>query len=388
MQNNRPLPPSRTRQAVIALGGAVLLAGLIGGIKYASIRAIQKQYASMGRPPEAVTTAFVEERTWRDHFDTVGTFAATRGVMLAAEEGGTVLKIPFESGAKVEAGQVLLELDHSVEDANLTGAQARAELARQNLARARSLRSQSALSAATLEDAQSKLQQSEAEVRSLQATIKRKTIQAPFAGRTGIRLVNQGEYVAPGRAVVPLHSMDPIFLNFSVPQQLLPQLQPGREVSVRVDAFREVPFLGRVSAVNPNVDQMTRTVEVQASLANADERLHPGMFAQVVLDLGSEQKVLAVPATSIVYAPYGNFVFTVHRATPAPDSGGDAAPTVRQQVVTVGERRGDVVAIVQGLSKGVEVVSSAGFKLQPGAAVRVKPEVQVPSAEQAVVSDS
>lgn len=382
MQNIQMRTPSRTRQALMALAVVLLLAGLLAGIKYGTILSLQRQYASMGRPPEAVTTAVVEEGIWRDHLETVGTFAAVRGVMLAAEEGGTVVRIAFESGAKVEAGQVLIELDHSVEDANLTGAEARAALARQNLARARSLRSQSALSAATLEDAQSKLQQSEAEVQSLRAIIQRKTIRAPFAGRTGIRLVNQGEYVAPGRALVPLHSMDPIFLNFSVPQQLLPQLEPEREVVVRVDAFPEVAFSGRVSAVNPNVDQMTRSVEVQSSLANADERLHPGMFARVVLDLGRERTVLTVPAASIVYAPYGNFVFTVQRGAAGAETGAESSQntgTVRQQVVTIGERRGDLVSITQGLTKGMEVVSSAGFKLRPDAVVAIKGQLQIPA---------
>jgi membrane fusion protein (multidrug efflux system) len=324
-------------------------------------------------------------KTWREGFDTVGSFVAVQGVTLSAEESGTVARILFESGSNVQAGQVLIELDHSVEEANLAGAISRAELARQNLTRARNLRSQSALSIATLEDAQSKLQQGEAEVRSLRAIIDRKTIKAPFAGKLGIRMVNVGEYVSAGTPLVPLHSIDPIFFNFSVPQQIVPALAVKSPIRVEVDAFPSEIFWGQVSAINPNVNQATRTVEIQAALSNVSGKLLPGMFGRVHLDLGGDKSVLTIPSSSVVYAPYGNFVFVVEHGK---DAEGKDSLSVRQQVVKLGARRGDLVSVVSGLAAGDEIVSTGGFKLRPGAAIVINNQVAPPKEENPQVQDS
>jgi membrane fusion protein (multidrug efflux system) len=247
------------------------------------------------------------------------------------------------------------------------------------------LRSQSALSIANLEDAQSKLQQSEAEVRSLRAIIERKTIKAPFTGKAGIRMVNVGEYVSAGTPLVPLHSIDPIFFNFSVPQQILPALKVKSPIRVEIDAFPGEVFSGEVSAINPNVNQATRTIEIQAALSNAAGKLLPGMFGRVHLDLGADASVLTIPASSVVYAPYGNFVFVIERKQ---DSEGKELLSVRQQIVKLGSRRGDVVSIVTGLAAGDEIVTTGGFKLHPGASVTVKNQIVAPSEENPQVQDS
>jgi len=380
--------PSRYRQIGYVVGAFVLVVVALGTVKFFQIRRAMMMAPKMG--PKAVTTTVVTERMWRKGFDTVGSFVAVQGTTLSAEEAGTVSRIVFESGSAVQAGQVLLELDRSVEEANLAGAQSRAELARQNLERARNLRSQSALSIANLEDAQSRLQQSEAEVRSLKAIIERKTIKAPFAGRTGIRMVNVGEYVSAGTSLVPLHAIDPIFLNFSVPQQILPNLKLTSAVRVEIDAFPEEAFTGEVSAINPNVNPTTRTIEIQAALSNLNGKLLPGMFGRVHLDLGVNTNVLAIPASSVVYAPYGNFVFVVQRKSA---SDGDKKPeegeiTARQQLVTLGDRRGDLVSILTGLSAGDEIVSTGGFKLIPGDAIVVQNQNSPSDAEKPSLQDS
>ncbi len=361
----------------------MLVVVILGVVKFLQIRRAMMMAPKMGA--EAVTTSSVSQSTWREGFDTVGTFVAVQGATLSAEEAGMVSRIAFESGSTVQRDQVLIELDRSVEEANLAGALSRAELARQNLDRARTLRSQSALSIANLEDAQSKLQQSEAEVRSLRAIIERKTIKAPFAGKTGIRMVNVGEYVSAGTPLVPLHSIDPIFFNFSVPQQILPALAVKSPIRVEVDAFPGEIFSGEVSAINPNVNPTTRTIEIQASLSNTSGKLLPGMFGRVHLDLGAERAVLTIPASSVVYAPYGNFVFVVQRAK---DSEGEEKLSVRQQVITLGSRRGDLVSVSSGIALGEEIVTTGGFKLRPGMEVSINNQTVPPGKENPTVQDS
>ncbi len=375
--------PSRYRQIGYVVGMFVLAVVLLGIVKFLQIRRAMMMAPKEGA--EAVTSSPVIENVWREGFDTVGTFVAVQGATLSAEEAGTVFRILFESGSSVQRDQVLIELDRSVEEANLAGALSRAELARQSLARARTLRSQSALSIANLEDAQSKLQQSEAEVRSLRAIIERKTIKAPFAGKTGIRMVNVGEYVSAGAPLVPLHSIDPISFNFSVPQQILPNLSVKSPIRLEVDAFPGEVFSGEVSAINPNVNQTTRTIEIQASLSNESGKLLPGMFGRVSLDLGAERAVLTIPASSVVYAPYGNFVFVIERTK---DSAGNEVLSVRQQVVMLGSRRGDLVSVVSGLTAADEIVTTGGFKLRPGMAVTTKNEIVPPRGENPSVQDS
>ncbi len=348
-----------------------ILTAFLGVVKATQIQRAIAEYSSFSPPPEAVTTTKVTKADWRESFDTVGSFVSMQGSTLSAKESGNVVAVHFESGAKVKAGDVLIEIDHSVEEANLKGALARLELAKQNLARASTLRGQSALALSTLEDAQSKVRQSESEVQSIKAAIERKTIVAPFDGRAGIRTVNVGSFVNAGTPLVPLYALNPIYFNFSAPQQLAPQLAVNTDVSVRVDAFPSRVFAGKVTAINPNIDEVLRTISIQATVQNPQEEILPGMFGSVHFEIGNSISLLVIPSLSVAYAPYGNSVYVVERSR---DAEGKEGTTARQQIVQLGRSRGDFVSVTKGLTEGDEIVATGSFKLRPGAKIQIKQE--------------
>lgn len=373
----------QVRYTLLAMAGVTLLLGVI---KFVQIRRAISAHESFARPPESVTTAAVTVTEWRDTIHTVGSFAAVKGATLSTQESGNVAQVGFESGSKVSAGQMLIELDRSVEEANLAGALARLSLAKQNLARAQALKTQSAMSVATLEEYQARVTQADAEARSLRGVIERKTILAPFAGKAGIRVVNIGQYVTAGTPLVPLYSVDPIHFNFSVPQQVTPFVRAAQaRLIITVDAFPSRTFEGVVTAVNPNINEVTRSADVQATIPNLNEELLPGMFGSVRLEVGDAKRVVTVPVSAIQYAPYGNSVYVVDNAS---DAAGGAPMTVRQQIVQLGAKRGDLVAVTQGLKEGDEVVTSGGFKLRPGAAIAIQSKPVMPTAENPAVQDT
>lgn len=397
-QISNPKPLEQKRQIVRTLVVMGVITVALAAIKAVQIMLAIAEGKRHGPPPEAVTTVVASSELWRDNFTTVGAFAAIKGATLSTQESGNVVRIGFESGAKVVEGQVLIELDRSVEEANLQGALARLDLAKQNLVRAQTLRTQSAVSAANFEDAQARAKQAQAEVRSIQGVIERKTILAPFAGRAGIRAVNVSQYVLAGSPLVPLYSVDPIHFNFSVPQQVAPALRNSKErVRITVDAFPGRVFEGSITAINPNISELSRSVEVQATIANVDEELLPGMFGEVQVELGKAREVIVLPVTSVQYAPYGNSVYVLEpEHSEAVDATKQAAsPTpmpalrkVRQQIVQLGDRRGDFVAVLQGLRKGQEVVSLGTFKLRPEALVIVRGDQGVPASRNPEVKNS
>jgi len=348
-----------------------ILTVFLGVVKATQIQRAIAEYSSFSPPPEAVTTTKVTKADWRESFDTVGSFVSMQGSTLSAKESGNVVAVHFESGAKVKAGDVLIEIDHSVEEANLRGATARLELAKQNLERASKLRGQSALALSSLEDSQSKVRQSESEVQSIKAAIERKTIVAPFDGRAGIRTVNVGSFVNAGTPLVPLYALNPIYFNFSVPQQLAPQLAVNTDVSVRVDAFPSRVFAGKVTAINPNIDEVLRTISIQATVQNPQEEILPGMFGSVHFEIGNSISLLVIPSLSVAYAPYGNSVYVVERTR---DAEGKESTTARQQIVQLGRSRGDFVSVTKGLTEGDEIVATGSFKLRPGAKIQIKQE--------------
>lgn len=376
------------RQVIRALIVMLLLTAVLAAVKTGQIMSAIAAGKRQGPPPQAVTTVVAKTDRWQEMFTTVGSFAAVKGATLSTQESGNVVRIGFESGEKVSQGQTLIELDRSVEEANLQGAIARLELAKQSLARAQTLRTQSAVSAANFEDAQSRAKQAEAEVRSIRGVIERKTILAPFSGRAGIRAVNVSQYVTAGTPLVPLYSVDPIHFNFSVPQQIAPALQGEKErVRISVDAFPGRFFEGKVTAINPNINEVTRSVDVQATISNPQEELLPGMFGEVRIELGAARDVVALPVTSVQYAPYGNSVYIIEpgEATEQPHVG---LRQVRQQIVQLGDRRGDFVAVLKGVKAGDEVVTLGTFKLQPGAKVIVQSDQSVPASMHPEVKDS
>jgi membrane fusion protein, multidrug efflux system len=298
--------------------------------------------------------------------------AAVHGVTVAADLPGIVSKISFESGKFVRAGEVLVQLDSKQEEAQLAAAKAQWELGRLNLDRMRELSAQGIAPKADFDRLDAEFKQAEARAGEIHATIARKTIRAPFSGMLGIRQVDLGQYLEGGSPIVPLQSLDPIYVNFSVPQQQMARLRPGNEVKVRAQDGPELT--GKLTATDSIIDEATRNVRVQATFANPDGKLRPGMFVETTIALGTAGAVVALPASAINHAPYGDSVFIVENMKSP--QGGQPYRGVRQQFVKVGEGRGDQVAIVSGVKAGDEVVTSGVFKLRNGAAVQVDNKIQ------------
>jgi membrane fusion protein (multidrug efflux system) len=357
--------------SMLALMAAFI--ALIGTVKFKQVQTAIAQASSFVPPPEAVTTTVSHREQWASSLEAIGTVAAVHGVTVSADLPGIVERIAFDSGRAVPAGEILVQLDTSQEQAQLVAAESQRELNRLNFERARGLADQGIVSRADFDRSAAELKQAEAKVGEIRATIERKRIRAPFAGILGIRQVNLGQYLSGGDAVVPLQSLRPIYVNFSVPQQEVGRLRVGGEVSVTAEGLTGPAFVGRITAVDSIVNEATRNVQVQATFPNADERLRPGMFVQTRIDLGASTSVVALPASAINYAPYGDSVYVV---ADVEGPNGQKYRGVRQQFVKLGGSRGDQVAVVSGIKPGEEVVTSGVFKLRPGAAVRVNNDVQ------------
>jgi membrane fusion protein (multidrug efflux system) len=351
------------KKLLLTIGGLLAVVAFLGGVKALQIMSMIAAGKNFQPPPEIVTTFDVREESWQPTLTAVGSFAAVQGVTVSAEMPGKVVQIAFESGAEVQAGDLLLKMDTSTEEAQLRAAEATAELARINVERARDLIGKQTISKAELDASEAQFAQAKAQADNVRAVIAKKTIRAPFAGRLGIRLVNLGQILKDGEAIVSLQSLDPIYVNFSLPQQSLAQVAPGQEVTVTSDALPGQSVTGRVTAINPDVDSTTRNVRLQATLSNAKGTMRPGMFANVSLGLSQENKVMVLPLTAVVYATFGDSVFIVE------DDKEGKGKVLRQQFVRLGAKRGDFVAVIEGLKPGQVVVSSGVFKLRNGAHV-------------------
>jgi membrane fusion protein, multidrug efflux system len=349
-----------------------VLAGL-GFVKFRQIHAAIAQAASFQPPPEAVTTIVAQKETWATTLNVIGTMAAIQGVTVSADLPGTVDKIDFDSGKPVRAGDVLVELDTRQERAQLAAVEAERDLAGVNYSRTQQLVNSGVVSKQEYDRATSDHKSTEARVGEIRATIARKTIRAPFSGYLGIRQVNLGQYLSAGQAIVSLQSLNPIYVNFGVPQQAVGQVGVGRKLHVTSKDLPGKEFTGQVTAVDSVVNEATRNIEVQATLANPEGKLRPGMFVQVEVVSGASRPVIAIPASAINSAPYGDSVYVV---TDLKDQIGKTYRGVRQQFVKVDGGRGDQVAIVSGLNPGDEVVTSGVFKLRNGAAVLINNKVQ------------
>jgi len=350
----------------------VFIAG-VGLVKFMQIRAAIAQYASYQPAPEAVTTIVAKQETWPSTHRAIGTLVAMHGVDVSADLPGVVNRITFVSGRPARAGEVLVELDTKQERAQLAAAEAQFKLDQITLARFQELKTKGVTSQAELDKATAEAQQSEARAKEIEATIERKTLRAPFSGILGIRKVNLGQYLNPGDPVVSLQSLDPIYVDFSIPQQELEHLRIGQDLHVTAEGTGGGDFVGKISAINSIVDEATRNVQVRAEFANPDGRLLPGMFVEAEVDLGQPGEYIALPASAINYAPYGNSVFIVETMA-APD--GRKYQGVRQQFVGVGPSRGDQIAILNGVSRGDTVVTSGVFKLRNGAAIQINNDIQ------------
>ena len=358
--------------AVVAVALTVL-----GTVKYQQVQAAIAQGAAYRPPPEAVTTLVARQEQWGDTLSAIGTATAVNGVTVAADLPGIVERIAFDSGRTVRRGDVLVKLDTRQEEAQLKAARAQRDLAKIHLDRIEGLRQKGVTSQAELDDARAAFTQADARVGEIEATIARKTIRAPFTGILGIRQVNLGQYLSGGDPIVPLQSLQPIYVDFSVPQQQVAGLEVGTVVRVTPDGASAgaagEPLAGTISAVDSVVDSSTRNVRVQATFDNRKATLKPGMFVEAHVDRGASRSVVTLPATAISYAPYGDSVFIVEDME-APD--GTPYLGVRQQFVKVGASRGDQVAILSGVEPGEQVATSGVFKLRNGAAVYVNNDVQ------------
>lgn len=360
------------RMIVMLVLMALVISGL-GALKLRQFQAMADAYAAMQPPPDAVTTVVAAREEWPVALSAIGTVAPVQGVTVAADLPGLVERIAFDSGKTVRKGDVLVELDTRQEHAQLAGADAQLQLAALNLARMKGLVAQDAVSRAEFDAAAAAHTQAEARLREIEATIARKTIRAPFTGVLGLRQVNLGQYLTGGDPVVSLQSLNPIYVTFAVPQQDAAQIRTGHQVGVVVDELGGTTFTGRVSATDAVIDPATRNVQIQATFANPGGRLRPGMFVQTEIALGTKQAVVALPASAINYAPYGDSVFIVADLT---DPEGRTYRGVRQEVVTLGPARGDLVAVLGGVEPGQEVVTSGVFKLRNGAPVQINNAVQ------------
>ena len=359
------------------LAAVLVFVAIIAFVKFQQIQAAMAGGKGYSPPPEAVTAVVAKPQPWGDAFEAVGAVAPVQGVTLSADLPGVVERISFESGANVKKGQALVHLDTRQEVARLNSAQAALELAKNNLDRSKSLLAQNLIAQSDYDQTAALYRQAEAAVNEVRAAIERKVIRAPFSGTAGIRQVNLGQYVGSGDPIVPIQSLDPVYVNFSVPQQQVGALRTGMAVTVAADSGAKVMATGRVTAVNPVADDATRNVRVQATFSNPHHKLRAGMYVSVRVDMGSRQKVVAVPATSINYAPYGNSVFIIEEMK-GPD--GKPYSGVRQQFVKLGTARGDLIAVLSGIEPGQVVVSSGVFKLRSGAAVKVDSTVTLPAS--------
>lgn len=359
----------------------LLLGGIFGSTIYKGIK-MGKAMAAQKPPPITVSKAAVRAESWQPTLKTVGSLTAVQGVVVSNELAGIVEKIEFESGQIVQKGALLVQLNIATEQAQLRSFEAAAELARQNLERAKRLRDSNVNAQSDLDNAKAQFDQAVANAENLRATIAKKSIVAPFAGRLGLRQVNLGQFLAVGSAIVSLQSLDPIYANFTLPQQDVRNVRTGQAVALTIDAYPGIEFKGEITAFDSRLDEGTRTVRVQATLANGDGRLQAGMFAAVAVQLPQKESVVTVPQTAITYNPYGNVVYVIEEAkadgaAPAPGAGGPPALVVRQQFVKVGETRGDQVAILGGLKAGEEIVTAGQLKLRNGVSVRVDNTVPV-----------
>ena len=352
-----------TMLAVLAVVGALI------GTKMDQFRTMGVVGSAMVPPPEVVTAAAASAEEWERTLLSTGTLTPVQGVTVAAEKPGKILRIAFESGVAVNAGDVLVQLETRTESAQLRAATAAVALASANLTRTRELRKKFTSSPAELDAAQAKFDQAKAETESIRTNIEKKTIRAPFAGRLGMRQVNLGEFLKEGDAITSLQSLNPIYVDFSLPQQRLPMLALGTALRVTSDAAPEVKFAGEIHAISAQIDPVTRSVRLRGTIANVGDALRGGMFVNVQVVLPVREQVLAIPLTAVLFAPFGDSVFVIEGGV-AKD-GEQPALSLRQRFVRLGTRRGDFVAVSDGLKDGERVVSSGVFKLRSGMGVVV-----------------
>jgi membrane fusion protein (multidrug efflux system) len=342
-------------------------------VKALQFRTMAAMGAKMAPPPTTVTSAVVKEEDWAPTLSAVGSISAVQGAIVSTELGGVVSKIAFENGSTAKKGDILVQLDTSAEEAQLHSAEADLELARADLVRSRDLASRKVISKADQDAAESKFNRLSAVVDQMRSNIRKKTIVAPFDGQLGIRLVNVGQSIDARQQVVALTALDPVYVDFALPQQELGKLSTGLDARLQTDAVPGREFKGKLTAINSMVDSVTRNVTLQGTLENPDHALRPGMFAKVEVSLPEKHKTLVIPGSAVSYAPFGDSVFVIEKKKD--EKTGKESQTIRQQFVRVGEARGDLIAIVDGLKAGETIVGTGVFKLRNGMPVTINNEL-------------
>ena len=363
------------RMAIMLLLAAAIFGG-IGGMKIMQFKEAMSKMAPP--PPSTVSTRVAAYDDWQPQLEAVGSLRAVNGADLAFEVAGIVDELHFNSGDEVQTGTLLVKLRDDEDVSKLHSLQAVADLANITYERDMKQISSQTVSQATVDADKSKLLAARADVAEQQALIDKKVIRAPFDGRLGIRAVDLGQYLAAGTTVVTLQSLDPIYVDFFLPQQALDQIRIGQAVSANVDTYPGQRFAGEISAIEPKVDSASRNVRVRAALKNPEHKLLPGMYATVDIATGDPQRFVTLPQTAITFNAYGNTVYIVDKGA----AGADGQPqlTVRQSFVKTGETRGDQIAVLEGVKEGDTVVTAGQLKLRNGAAVAVNNAVQ-PSAD-------
>jgi membrane fusion protein (multidrug efflux system) len=358
----------KRRMVIMLVAVAVVFGGIFGFQAFKAIM-IKKFMSSMAQPPQTVTATKATFDQWQPTIEAVGSLRAVKGADLSLEVAGVVDSIAFNSGDDVEEGKPLLKLRAGDDEAKLESLQATAELNQITYDRDQKQFKLQAVSQATLDTDAANLKNANAQVAQQQAILDKKSLRAPFAGHLGIRAVDLGQYLGAGTVIVTLQALDPIFVDFFVPQQSVDQVKLGQSVAVKIDAFLGQTFAGEISAINPKVDASSRNVQVRATLKNADHKLIPGMYATIGIATGAPQNYITLPQTAITFSPYGDTVYIVDGK--GNDAGGKPQLVARQSFVTTGATRGDQVAVLKGVNEGDTVVTSGQIKLHNGSTVLI-----------------
>ena len=362
------------RRMTIMLCSVFLLLGLIFGFNQLKTFMIKHFIAGMGLPPATVSTMVVEATAWQPKLSSVGNVRAFRGVELSTEIGGLVQTVPIKSGMDVKEGELLIKLNDASDVAQLNSLKAQADLAKVINERDKQQLAIQAISKNVFDTSKADAKSKQAQVEQQTALVAKKNLRAPFSGRVGIVMINPGQFVNPGDKLLTLQTLDPIFVDFNLPQSNAEQIQVGQEIVVTTDAFKDASFTGKITAVSPKVDTNTRNIQIEAQLANPDKKILPGMFANVNIKLGDEVKLLTLPQTAVTYNPYGSTVF-IAKPTGKKDKQGKPALEAQQVFVTTGPTRGDQVAILKGVEEGATVVTSGQLKLKNGTPLIVNNKV-------------
>ena len=362
----------KLKPLLFAAAVILLVVGAVGGVKALQIGALISSADDEGPPVETVSTAEVISEKWERSVESVGSLRAVQGARLSTESSGVIAKICFENGQEVKQGDLLVELDHETESANLRSAEAEADLARTVYERTKRLRANNTVPQSDLDAAESQLRKTAALVEQLKSTISKKKLTAPFSGRLGIREVNLGQFVDNGDTIVSLQALDPIYVDFLLPQQLIAGLSVGKTLKLLTDVYPGREFDGKLTAINSEIDPVTRNIRLQGTLQNADGALRPGMFARVLLTLGEAEEVVSIPATAVIAAPYGDSVFVLENET---TEDGSTRQVAKQRFIRTGRAKGDFVSVTQGLKPGETVVSAGAFKLRNGSPVEVNNDI-------------